>query len=243
MRATRARACGESDMRTSDRHLIRGFPIFRGVSDGMFERLTANAEIFDSEPGDVLLTEGEAPAFLFVLLNGLVEAYSSHAGIDATLSFIRPPGAFIVAAVWTGQVQLTSVRTVQRSRVLRIPAQDVRAAIAADAAVASAVGLELAIRYRDILRELKNQRMRSATERLANWLLLEADVAGSPHFRLGIGKGLLAARLGMAGEHLSRAFAILRDHGVTVAGTEITIDRDKLADFARPSVLMDGQDI
>lgn len=230
-------------MRTSDRHLIRGFPIFRGVSDTLFERLVARAEIHDSQPGEVLLTEGDPPAFLFVLLNGLVEAYSSHAGVDATLSFIRPPGAFIVAAVWTGQVQLTSVRTVQTSRILRLSAEDVRAAIADDAAVASAIGLELAIRYRDIMRELKNQRMRSATERLANWLLLESEVAGSPTFRLGIGKGLLAARLGMAGEHLSRAFAILRDHGVTVAGNEVTVERERLADFARPSVLMDGQDI
>jgi CRP/FNR family transcriptional activator FtrB len=230
-------------MRTSDRHLIRGFPIFRGVADAMFERLTARAEILDVEPGEVLLKEGELPAFLFVLLNGLVEAYSSHAGIDATLTFIRPPGAFIVAAVWTGQVQLTSVRTVQASRILRLPAGDVRAGIAADSAVATAIGLELAIRYRDVMRELKNQRMRTATERLANWLLLESEVAGSPRFRLGIGKGLLAARLGMAGEHLSRAFGILREHGVTVAGSEVTIDREVLADFARPSVLMDGQDI
>lgn len=230
-------------MRTSDRHLIRGFPIFRGVADDMFERLTARAEILDVEPGEVLLTEGELPAFLFVLLNGLVEAYSSHAGVDATLTFIRPPGAFIVAAVWTGQVQLTSVRTVQPSRILRLPAEDVRTGIAADPAVASAIGLELAIRYRDVMRELKNQRMRTATERLANWLLLESEVAGSPTFRLGLGKGLLAARLGMAGEHLSRAFGILREHGVTVAGSEVTIDRKVLAGFARPSVLMDGQDI
>lgn len=230
-------------MRSSDRHLIRGFPIFRGVSDATFDRLVARAEIFEAEPGEILLTEGEPPAFLFVLLNGLVEAYASHAGVDATLSFIRPPGAFIVAAVWTGQVQLTSVRTVQPSRILRLPADDVRAGLAEDAAVASAIGLELAIRYRDIMRELKNQRMRTATERLANWLLLESQVAGSPSFRLGIGKGLLAARLGMAGEHLSRAFGILRDHGVAVQGSEVTIDREKLADFARPSVLMDGQDI
>ncbi|MFO1147429.1 MAG: helix-turn-helix domain-containing protein [Alsobacter sp.] len=230
-------------MRTSDRHLIRGFPIFRGVSDAMFDRMTLRAEIFDVDPGEVLLKEGEEPRFLFVLLNGLVEAYAAHGGVDATLSFIRPPGAFIVAAVWTGQVQLTSVRVVRRSRLLRLPAGEVRDAIAADAAVASAVGLELAIRYRDILRELKNQRMRSATERLANWLLVESEVAGSASFRLEIGKALLAARLGMASEHLSRAFATLRDHGVSMTGNDVTIDRDALARFAKPSVLMDGHDI
>lgn len=230
-------------MRTSDRHLIRGFPIFRGLSDDAFEQLTANAAIFESSPGELLLREGEKPTWLFVLLNGLVEAFSRHEGVEATLSFIRPPGAFIVAAVWTDQVQLTSIRTVRASRVLRIPAETVRTAIAQNAAVGSGVGLELAIRYRDILRELKSQRMRSATVRLANWLLAESEVARSSRFRLEVGKGLLAARLGMAQEHLSRAFAVLRDHGVVVQGMEVTVEPEKLADYAKPSVLMDGQDI
>lgn len=230
-------------MRSSDRHLIRGFPIFRGISDAAFDRLTERAAIRECESGEVLLAEGEAPDFLFVLLNGLAEAYSQHAGASATLAFYRPPSAFIVAAVWTGNVQLTSVRTVRASRVLALPAEDVRVCIAADAATAAAIGLELAIRYRDMVRELKNQRMRSATVRLANWLLAESKVAASPVFRLEVGKGLLAARLGMANEHLSRAFAQLREHGVSVAGQEVAIDRDRLAAFAQPGLLMDGYDL
>jgi len=230
-------------MRSSDRRLVQGFPIFRGIADASFEALTRRAEIRDCEPGEILLTEGEPAAFLFVLLNGLAEAYSQHGDAHATLAFYRPPSAFIVAAVWTGHVQLTSVRTVRPSRVLSLPAEDVRAGIASDGAIAAAVGLELAIRYRDMVRELKSQRMRSATVRLANWLLTESKVAASPVFRLEVGKGLLAARLGMAGEHLSRAFAQLRDYGVTVSGQEVAIDPERLAAFAHPDVLMDGNDL
>lgn len=230
-------------MRSSDRHLIRGFPIFRGVSDAAFNRLTARADIRDCDPGEVLLTEGEKAGFLFVLLNGLAEAYSRHADASATLAFYRPPSAFIVAAVWTGAVQLTSVRTVRPSRILALPAEDVREGIASDGSVAAAVGLELSLRYRDMVRELKSQRMRVATVRLANWLLAESKVAASPVFRLEVGKGLLAARLGMAGEHLSRAFAQLREHGVSVSGQEVAIDPDRLAAFAHPDILMDGQDL
>jgi CRP/FNR family transcriptional activator FtrB len=129
------------------------------------------------------------------------------------------------------------------SRFLVIPAEVVRETIASDKDFAAAVGLELAIRYRDVLKELKNQRIRSATERLANWLLVEAAVAGTDEFELEVSRALLAARLGMTGEHLSRAFTHLRESGVSIAGNMVKIDRSKLEVIARPSVLMDGTDI
>ncbi len=230
-------------MRSTDQHLIRGFPLFRGVDDDVFHRVTADALIKDWSPNETVLVEGEKPTHLFVLLNGLVEAFSNYGGKETTLSFVRPPGAFIMAAVWTDQVQLTSIRTVEKSRILQIPADAVRNGIAQDASFAKAAGLELAIRYRDILRELKNQRMRSATERLANWILLEQAITGTPSFTIPIPKTLLAARLGMTNEHLSRSLNALKDHGVTLTGATITIDREKLVAFAHPSTLMDGADI
>jgi len=230
-------------MRSSDAYLVRGFPLFRGVADDVFDAVTSHAVIKEAAAGEVLLTEGERPTSLFVLLNGLVETYAGHADKSVTLSFVRPPAAFIVAAVWMDQPQLTSARTSLPSRLLVVPAAAVRAALATDGGFAAALGLELAIRYRDVLKELKNQRMRSATERLANWLLTEAAVAGSDEFELEVGKTLLAARLGMTGEHLSRAFAQLRERGVRVVGNKVGIDRGELELVARPSPLMDGTDI
>lgn len=230
-------------MRASDEYLIKGFPIFRGVSDAVFSQVTADAVVSDAAPGDVLLREGERASHLFVLLNGVVETYAEQGGKPACLSFIRPPAAFIVAAVWMDQPQLTSARVVAPSRVLVIPARAVRDAIATDRAFAAAAGLELAIRYRDVMKDLKNNRMRSATERLANWLLTESAFAGANTFTIGIGKGALAARLGMTSEHLSRAFAQLREHGVRLFGADVQIERDLLANFAAPTPLIDGADL
>lgn len=230
-------------MRESDRHLIRGFPLFRGVSNAVFEAVTHAAAIADFDPPCRLLVEGERPQTLFVLLNGLVEAYTETGGRPTTLAFIRPPSAFIVAAVWLQQPQLTSVKVLSPSRILTIPASDVRAALATDQAFCSALGDELAIRYRDIMKELKNQRTRSATERLGNWLLNEAQVAGGPEFELPVGRATLAGRLGISPEHLSRAFAQLREHGVESDGRSARIDVTRLTLFARPDPLIDGSDV
>ena len=233
---------GPPPMRSSDANLIRGFPIFRGVSDAVFAEVTAQAVIADVPPDHVLLREGERPEYLFVLLNGLVETFSESAGKTTTLSFIRPPAAFIVAAVWLNQLQLNSARTLSASRILSIPASTVRAALGSDRGFCEAAGRELAIRYRDIFKELKNQRMRNATDRLANWLLTESQVAGASEFQIEIGKSTLAGRLGISGEHLSRAFALLREHGVETDGKTMRIDVVKLTAFANPNPLIDGSD-
>lgn len=230
-------------MRASDEYLLRGFPLFRGVSDAVVDRLLDRSSVVDAQPGDVVLREGEKPESLFVLMNGLVETYASHEGETVTLAFVRPPVAFIMAAVLLDNVQLTSARVTTPSRLLVMPAAMVREAAAADLSFCAAANRELAMRYRDVLKDLKNHRMRSAVERLANWLLTESRFAGSSSFPLGVAKSVLAARLGMTSEHLSRAFGQLREYGVSFVREGVVIDPERLAAFAHPSALIDGTDL
>jgi CRP/FNR family transcriptional activator FtrB len=227
-------------MRESDKLLIRGFPLFRGVSDETFGRIAAASSIREVQAEATLLREGEKPSALFVLLNGLVETYASHQHTSASIAYLRPPAAFIVAAVISDEVQLTSARTLVPCRILEIPVSVVQSELLQDGDFARAVGLESALRYRDLVRELKNQRLRTAPVRLANWLLIEANAAGSAAIDLPFKKAELATRLGMSDAHLSRAFAQLRFHGVSVKGMKVQIDAAKLVEFAHPDQLMDG---
>ena len=52
-----------------------------------------------------------------------------------------------------------------------IPAQAVRDVFGRDAAFARAIVNELAERYRRVVRVLKDQKLRTGIERLANWIL------------------------------------------------------------------------
>lgn len=94
---------------------------------------------------------------------------------------------------------------------------------------------ELALRYRDLVEDLKSHRFRSALERLAHWILTHSDYIGrSVSFKLPMEKKTLATLLGMRAENLSRSFAELTAYGAKIEGAHVTIiDRPALAALAR----------
>jgi CRP/FNR family transcriptional activator FtrB len=123
-----------------------------------------------------------------------------------------------------------------------IPAQAVRDVFDQDAGFARAIVDELAIRYRSVVRALKDVKLRTSAERLANWILLQ-DARQGNHGRIDIGvdKRTLASYLGMAPENLSRNLAQLAEHGVRYMGQKLLIeDAAALARFANPNPLIDA---
>ena len=228
-------------MRDLDARTVRALPLFSGMHDKHFETLIAGGYLQRLPQRTVLAHEGERPGFLYVLVDGAIEFFSSRGGRETTLSFLRPPAAFILAAVVLDQLYLKSARTLETSTVVLIPADTVREIFAADPAFARAVVSELAFRYRGVVKDLKNQRLRTGVERLANWLLAHDEQVGRPGtFKLPIEKKALAGLLGMRPENLSRSFAELAELGVRVNGPTVTIrDRDALTSFARPDRLID----
>ena len=68
----------------------------------------------------------------------------------------------------------------------------------ADPAFARAIICELSRGFRGLLTELKNQKLRTSTERLADWLLrANAQLGEAGTFTLPFDKRTLASRLGM----------------------------------------------
>lgn len=228
-------------MRDADADIVRALPLFSGMQREHFETLIGAGYLQRFPHRVVLIHEGQRPDFLHVLVEGSVEFFSTSGSRETTLSFLAPPSAFILAAVVVDQIYLKSARTIESSMVVLIPAQAVREIFNKDPTFARAVVVELAMRYRGLVKDLKNQRLRSGLERLANWVLAHNEKMGRPGcFRLPIEKKALANLLGMRPENLSRSFHELADLGVRVNGAEVTIvDLDALSQFAKPDPLID----
>lgn len=228
-------------MRQDDIADVRPLPLFQGLTE---DRVAALLKVsyLQRFPAQVeLVREGDPADFLHVVVDGQVEVFATYRDRETTVSVLGPGESFIVAAVILDRVYLKSARALVPSRVLLLPAEAVRHAFDADGAFARALALEMALAYRNIVKELKNQKLRSNLERLSNWLLGRAMETGNHDtFDLPFEKKVLAARLGMAPEVLSRAFASLSAYGVTVTGKTVTLrNREDLERLARPSETID----
>ena len=229
-------------MRQSDWKLIRALPLFRDMSEANFEKLVGAAFLQRFPLHTTLINEGELPDFLHIVVEGSVEMFCTHNGHETTLEIMRPVTTFILAAVIRDSVYLKSARTLAPAQILMIPAQTVRDVFDRDANFARAIVNELAERYRDVVRSLKNEKLRTSAERLANWIL-KADAQQGHHrcVELTFDKRTLASRLGMTPENLSRNLALLAKYGVKSSGRDILIeDSSALERFAKPNALIDG---
>jgi CRP/FNR family transcriptional activator FtrB len=229
-------------MRPNECDLVRSLPLFQSVEPESFDALMSGASLQRFPQGVTLINEGEVPAFLHVIVDGTVELFARHEGHETTLDVLHPVTTFILAAVVRDEVYLKSARPLSPARVLMIPAQSVRAIFDRDAGFARAVVSELAARYRGIVRALKNEKLRTSAERLANWILAEeARSGGKSRIDLYIDKRTLASHLGMTPENLSRNLAQLTRHGVKNEPHGFVIEnREALSRFAKPDILIDG---
>ncbi|HZV21944.1 MAG TPA: helix-turn-helix domain-containing protein [Hyphomicrobiales bacterium] len=227
-------------LREHDHKTVRGLGLFREMSDASFTGLLRGAFLQRFPARVQLITEEEPADFLYVAVEGRVELFASANNRDSTIAIVEPVATFILAAAVKDAVYLMSARTLEACRLLMIPSVNVREAFDQDSAFAQAMAVELATRYREVVKALKNQKLRTGLERLANYLLGQQAKVGLGRFELGMEKATLASYLGMTPENLSRALASLRAYGVEVEGSRVTLgDIKALTTLAKPAPLID----
>jgi CRP/FNR family transcriptional activator FtrB len=228
-------------MRPAEIEEMRQLRIFQGVSDEHVIDMLRPAFLQRFPAGVELVREGDPADFLHVVVEGKVEVFSTYRDRETTVSVLGPGQCFIMAAVVLDRVYLKSARSLTPARVLLLPADVVRRIFSEDAAFARCLACDLAESYRMVVKELKNQKLRTGLERLANWLLAyRIEQGGGNRLELPFEKKVLAARLGMAPEVLSRSFASLASYDVVVRGATIEIaDIDALTRLARPTPTID----
>ena len=229
-------------MRDVDLNKIRGLQLFAGMSDARFADATGGSFLQMFPANTTLMYEGDPVDFLYILLEGAVELQGTWKDKESTLAILKPISTFILAAVVLEANALMSARTLEKSQILMLSAEALRRTMNEDPSFAVAVAQEVSGCYRGLVRSIKNQKLRSGAERLANYLLtLQVRQGGAETVTLPYEKRTLASLMGMTAENLSRAFATLADYGVEVQGAEVKIARPvPLKRLAAPSPLIDN---
>lgn len=223
---------------------IRHLHLFRDMAQANFVNLMTASYDQIFPPGLEMIRQGDPADFLHIVMEGSVELVGQWAGRECTMAVVRPVSTFILAACIRDAPYLMTARTLERTRIVLIPASDLRSMFRRDPEFAVAVINELAACYRSVVRSAKSLKLRNSRERVASYLLRHSIIAGgAPSYMLGVEKRLLASYLGMTPENLSRTLKSLESDGVKIDGARVIItDRTRLTALVKPDALIDGLD-
>jgi CRP/FNR family transcriptional regulator, transcriptional activator FtrB len=218
-------------------------PLLRALPAASRDALLQNAVVHSVGAGTALFEQGETPNFQHIVLAGSVHLFGrSSQGREVLIETVTAPDLVIPAAVVTGLPYLMQGRVPEASRLLLIHAAAFRAAVSGDAALAQGVIAGLAGQFRRMVRQIKNLKLRSATERVGCYILALSQRQGTPDRAvLPYGKSLIASELGMTRESFSRALFALQRAGIAVQDETVAIlDPRRLAAECRPDPSIDG---
>ena len=205
---------------------MNGLGALQTLTAAQTELLIAHAQRRPIGRGEVLFRAGETADSLYCVLIGYVRAYHLEAGGREADVALYGPGEFIGAgAVFDNKGHTVNAQTAEPTVVARFDVRRVRDAAFRQSDLAMALAGTLARQLDHALLTIGNDRLHTAQQRVANYLLSNCPNDGkATSFRLPYQKSLLAGKLGLAPEALSRAFSMLRDHGVHVRGRLVQID-------------------
>lgn len=209
-----------------DEFLVRGQPLFSGLEDTQLARLLAGTTVRRYERNAILFLEGEPATRFFIVLDGWVRLFrEAPDGQESTIGVFGRGESLGEAAVFGSGDYPVSGAVVTRARLLTVPAANFVEQIRCNPELALNLLAATSQHLRRLVRQVEQLTIRSSLQRVADFLLRLCP-PGEPRaeIELPLDKVLVAARLGMQPETLSRSLARLRNAGVETRGSRIVVN-------------------
>ena len=215
-----------SKLTVGDLQIITRTAIFRGLKAETVEHIIAPATAVMLKPHEWLFRQGEPATAFFIVIDGLVKLFRITPSGDETVIHILQKGeGFAEAVAFTGNRYPATAEAVTVSRVARIPADHIVRCIRENPDIALAMIASTSQHLHHLVQQVEQLKAQSGVQRVAEFLAsLSRTEQGRCDISLPYDKMLIAARLGLTPESLSRAFAKLREIGVTIHASQVTID-------------------
>lgn len=209
-----------------EKALLLKSPIMASLSGAALQHMLDNAVVVSYESRHILFREHDPAEFFYCVLSGYIRLYRPNKdGREADIRLCGPSDSFAECLLYAGNAYRYNAQAAEAATLVRFDMQKVRALAERDCEIGKAMLKSISSHLLDTMDCLANDRLQTAPQRLANYLLTTcADDGPSASLRLPFRKSLLAGKLGLAPEALSRAFSTLRQSGVTVQGRIIRIN-------------------
>jgi len=205
---------------------LRRLYLFAGLDDAQFQRVLAAAQVYHVAPDGSLFEQGQPADRFFLLRRGLMKlSRLSPAGDEKVIEFLQPGQTFAEALMFLGRAggYPVNARAIEPSEVLGFDNRTFLALLQSSPDTCLRLLASMSKRMHGLLAEIDRLALQSASSRLVEFLLAGAE---DGKVELRTPKHVLASRLSIKPETLSRIFARLTSEGyIRVQGAQIELLR------------------
>jgi CRP-like cAMP-binding protein len=208
--------------------LLASLPLFQGLEADALLRLAEGTTRRPLVRGEILFREGEPATGLHAVVYGRIKLF--HLGSDGRERVIDIVGGgrtFGEPVMFLEKPYLVSASALADTLLLHVAKETVFAELQRNPRFAARIIGTLAQRTEALVRELQDYAIGTGSRRFVGWLLRQrgaAAASGTAVVTLPAAKRVLAARLKVSAEHLSRILRELAAAGlIAVRGREVTI--------------------
>jgi CRP-like cAMP-binding protein len=198
---------------------LRSHYLFAGLDAADFEQLAKHIAATSLEKGEVLFHRGDAAEHFYFIDTGLIElSLIAPTGDKKTLEVIGSGRTFGEAvAFMQGHKYPVSAEALQDSTLCRIPNQTYVELIRSNSDASMRLLADVSRHLHDRVREIEHLTVQNARTRLTSYLvdhLVESPVDDQATARLDLPRHVIASRLSIQPETLSRLLRNLTDEGI-----------------------------
>jgi CRP/FNR family cyclic AMP-dependent transcriptional regulator len=209
---------------------LRSVPLFADLSDRDLEMLADRALSKEYQPGEIIFSEGDPCAGLYVVQAGSVKIFNTSAGGREQVLHIEKAGNSLAELpVFDGGSYPASTAAVDKCTLLFISKQDFRALCLERPEMSLKVLKVVSSRLRQLVGIIEELSFTTVRNRLASWLLQQARHKGQKtsrgiEFTLSVNNQELAFQIGTVRELVSRNLSHFQSEGMLkVEGRNIII--------------------
>lgn len=209
-----------------DRLMLQNTELLAGLNSQLVSRILASISIVGTESRDELFIEGEEPDCFYVVLSGYVRLFRTREEREADIGIFGPGETFGECMMFNSCRHAFSAQSAGPATFARFPLDRMRMIVKDEPEFANSIFHIMARHLMDARENVAEDRLHTAPQRVANYLLklaLSNGVGQPVAFRLPFQKSLLAGKLGLAPEALSRALSALKKAGIRMRGRMIEV--------------------
>ena len=215
--------------------LARNSMLLADAPDDVVRAVLATARLRQFDRGATIFLQGERAEAIYIVVDGWVKLYRiAPSGTEAVVGVFTRGRSFGEAVALRHAAYPVAAEAVTDCTLIRIDADTFMRQIRESPEIAISMLSSTFVHLQGLVAQVEALKAQSGAQRVAEFLLELAECElGACEVLLPYDKVLIAGRLGMKPESLSRAFAKLREQGVTIRqNVAVIANSAQLRDFA-----------